>query len=461
MAREKMTPYRPRFDFKHVVVWTTAVVFSGLSTDRASADYPVSVISIAPTAEDVTIEAPVVPARQKLIAFRGTVGTTYDIDIQAPTEPALVMGVGATVDAVSFDSETSIVSITATYNGEAIIANKNVEIPSSSFLIILDPGVNKSGAVVSRARKSRARVARATDNCYGPGASPELYVDNGDEFGDDPGLIDPQVPSDNDLSVGLPAGSQVSFGSTNDFDWCFIPPTAASPFVGFNVSGPSGSTVRLTTSLSPDALDVVGSFVGADLAPINFAIFSENIQVSVDIDDQNGSAFSSFNVPLITGSTAITSLLPSGLKARAQTSASSSVDRKILFGQREKVSIVPQSTVVRTPELSFTGFVDDPELFGETIELVRAERGRDCTNSAALTSSRSPNGRASPLVAMREVVIGRAPIDNTGAYSLKVPSSAIFPGGSNKSNLSAQINGNAVRQSREISLSRQARSNRR
>lgn len=423
------------------------LILPGLALAQTS--FSASLNTISPTAEDVTGELPPFPSRLNAFGFVGTTGSTYTITFDVSAEPTLTVAVGADIASYSFDSTTSQLTLSVTYSGASILSPSYVDLPTSSFLVILDPGVTNAQAArfshLTRKLKRRtlARATQSTASCYGPKTDPDFYANETSDFGDNDGLLDESSGDPVDLTVGLPLSVPGSYASTNTFLWCFIPPTAANPKTGFTLTGAKSARATLGFTASPELVQYLGDRASKSLTPAGTAIFSGDVQVSTAVTDVSGGAQIGLSLLLTDGLTAVE------IPTVTQTALGSAgtQKREITLAPREPVSVVPDTTVVSRPSLSIDGVVD-PQFEGEIIELIRVDDERHCK---AINVSAGING----------IVIGRDTIAPGGSWNISVPSSALFPNNAKKTNIVARIVGNVTQQSRQISLTNKNRKNRR
>lgn len=453
---------------------------------NAEADFQASLTSIVPDTTAITDDLPPVPLRQSIFGWQGAVGQSYVITFQATSEPSLVMGVGCRVISTSYDAMNTSLQVVVEYQGEQILVDDAIELPSQTFLVILDPGVDStqlaSFSSEPSAKGPGAKESATSTGCYGPGADPSLYRDESGDFGDDNGLNDPADGTEDTsaTTVGLPFEAAGSFGSTNTFYWCVIPTQAGVNRVGFGLVGAKSSLARLDFFLSAGLLSFLSGREGKSVTAANLAIFSGTQQVSIDVDAEDDGARATLRAKLERGLTTVDTSDTAAQSVRAVTrlpakarhvpasrrraaarrglSLSVSADdttsqsddlvrRSILFGVREPVSVSPQNNQVTTKAVSFFGFVDDPTLAGRIIEIVKTDEAptRCTVGSSAVTGK----------------IIASAPIASDGSWNVKIPTTAVFSNNKKKATVVAQVQGDATRQSREISLSNANRNNRR
>lgn len=428
----------------HLVLLMTAPLFLFQQNCFALGD--AAVLGISPSTTDVSAELPPVPARLSLFGWQGTPNTTYTVTFSTASEPALVVGVGATVESTSFDGTLQLLTVVVRYAGASIITPSTVILPESSFLIALDPGISNSSTAIKGAANTSSR------SCYGPAAEPTKSDDTSGDFGDENGLLDPPTPSTADLTIGFPSSAPGSYLSTNSFLWCIIPSDSTSFNPGVKVVGTAGKIDQVKLFLSNKLID--SNKPGSTSTSIvkTLALFSESFQVSTNIRDLGNGLATDASLLFETGNSSVgqdpgsSNLGDPGDSMNPQNKARGDVTRSFEFGVREIVSLAPTDVSPAGSALGLFGFVADETLFGEVIELVRIQNIK-CPTTQATGS----NG----------VVIGRDTISSTGGFNLKIPTSAAFPNNNKTSNLVTRIVGNQSQQSRQISLTNQTRNSRR
>lgn len=400
-----------------------------------------TVLDISPAAVDVSEQTPPAPSRIALFGWQGTPGTTYSVRFSVVQEPALIVAVGAEVLATAYDSSAKVSTVVVSYTGEKILVDDVVSVPESSFLIALDPGVDANvlpnGSGISK-------------ECYGPGANPGLYKDDSGDFGDDDGLNDPSEPSNSEQLVGFPAQFPGSFASTNTFYWCVVPPSGAIQGAGLGILAEKGANARLGLTLSDAMIGFMGGRLSRTLTVENLAIFSEDLQVGVDVKDVAQGASIDLLVPVEDGSTKIaprsaalvSSRVRRSLKTARATADTSLNRRTIHIGVQEALTLSPDNLKVVGKNVLFSGFVDDLSLVGEFVEIIRIGGKSKCNVEISAVSG---------------TVIARGKIQPDGSYNVKIPSSAVFNQNNKNSKLVARIPGETARSSREVSLSNRNR----
>jgi len=360
------------------------------------------------------------------------------------------------VDSNYSDVEKSL-TLTVEHTGETIIANRQVDLPTNSFLVFIDPGLGTTDKSISGSARAKVRLTSSKADCagYGPGRDLDLYApddkdDKKNDFGDDNNLGKTPPSDPTDETLGLPTGVAPSYFSTNVFDWCLVPPTSGAPYLGLEVVGQKSLNARVSASLSPDAIDYIGSVSGSNIDAKDIGIYSETTQVSNEVTvDDDGRALASVIAPLVAQSTDIT-VIDEAETAGVQRvrAAADRENRIIIFGKEAEVAIVPSngSNIVKGDDFSMDGSVDE-DLVGETITLLRIDKSRDC----AEISTR----------AVREVVIARDVVSDSATFSLKVPTSTLFPNGRSRTSVAARIGNDQERRSNEVSLSSRGRNGRR
>lgn len=407
-----------------------------------------AVLDISPTANNVSEEIPPAPARVSLFGWQGVTGTRYDIRFEIEDEPSLIVGVGAQVLTSSFDTATNILSVAVLYSGEKILADDAIELPENTFLIALDPGVSASVLPLKAKSKVHSRATQLSQPCYGPGAKPGLYRDTSGDFGEDDGLNDPEETSNDEQLVGLPTTAAGTFASTNVFYWCVVPPRGSTQGVGLRLKGAKNETARVSMTLSPSLLSFMGSRLGRTVASTNLAIFSDELQVAVDVDNSSDGATASLTLPLDSKSTkvTVTGTADAGTApAEVDANASDLEQRTISLGVKEPLSLAPDSLQVIGKKVLFSGFVDDPALVGLFVEILRIGSAGKCTIKI------SDGGT------VRGTVIARGKIQADGSFNVQIPASAVFNQNKKNSRIVAQIPGESARASREVSLTNRNR----
>lgn len=429
----------------------------------------VSIESISPNAADVTEEVPVLGGRLSAFAWQAVAGTSYVVRISVAAEPALVVGVGAVIDSTSFDSGSKILQVDLTYEGKSILTDDAVVLPENTFMLALDPGINEGSAQGTLTIQSNRVEVRANDSrkCYGPGSDPKKFIGSNNDFGDDDGLFDPKTPDADDETLGLPNSAPGSFLSTNSFYWCVIPASTNGADVGFKAQAKSRSRDSVSFFLSPALLDKLSGNVGKDLSAANLALFSGGVQASVNVFEEGAGTIGFADLLFIDGEISLqsdsfsTNALTTARKfpaLKAEAAGTNLVTRSFSFGVREAISFAPETLKPSSRNLDFFGFVGEPEFIGGLVEILRIQNRRcDPAEPSSLTQKLTVGTKA----INQGVVVARGIVQPNGAYQVKVPTSVLFPGNSNKSNLVANIVGNQVQQSRQISLTNRSRDNRR
>ena len=428
----------------------TAVI--SLSINAAFAD--VSVVDVSPAANDVSEQAPAAPARMSLFAWQGTAGSQYSIRFSIDKQPSLVVGVGADVKNTSFDSSSKILTVVLSYNGDKILADENISLPDNSFLVVLDPGIDGTllPFTTKEIKRNPSISGETVRNCYGPGAHPELYADESGDFGDDDGLNDPESPSEEVSTVGLPQEAAGTFASTNVFYWCVVPPQGSSQSAGLRLLADKDSRAKLQFNLSQSLIDYMGLRLNRTINSSNLAIFSDDFQVGVDVSNTGSGAAISVSLPVNSNSTVIN---PSTAALVARATTSSSLDKRtITVGVKEPLTLAPNTLQVVNNKVIFTGFIDDLSLVGQFVEILRIDPKGKC--GIDLSAIRSRQGIGSRATTVKGTIIARSPVQSDGSYSVKVPASAIFNGNS-KTKVVARIPGDSTKTSREVSLSNRNR----
>ncbi len=424
---------------------TLFLLFFLVSQQRCHALGDATVLDISPAATDISAELPPVPARLSLFGWEGTPNTTYTVRFSTASEPALVVGVGATVEETSYNGTLQILSVTVRYSGVGIISPSTVILPEKSFLIALDPGIIPSSNQV------QSSAATSSRPCYGPAAEPQTSDDTSGDFGDDKGLLDPPTPSTADLTIGFPSSAPGSHLSTNSFLWCVIPTDSSSFNPGVKVIGGAGKVDQVKLFLSNNLIGSNSPGNTASSLLRTLAIFSEGFQVSTRFLDTGSGLATSASLLFESGTASVgddsgsTNLGDQGDSTNRPNRARGDVTRSFEIGRRENVSLAPTDRSPTGNALGFFGFVGDEALFGEVIELVRIQKNR-----CPATQSTGTQG----------VVIGRDTISQTGGFNLKIPTSAAFPNNNKTSNLVTRIVGNQAQQSRQVSLTNQTRNSR-
>jgi hypothetical protein len=404
-----------------------------------------AVLGISPSATDVSAELPPVPARLSLFGWQGTPNTTYTVTFSTSSEPALVVGVGATIESSSFDGTLQLLTVTARYSGAGIIAPSSLVLPENAFLIALDPGISSPPNTV------KSSAATSSRPCYGPASQPSTSDDTSGDFGDDNGLLDPPTPSTADLTIGFPSSAPGSYLSTNSFLWCVIPSDSSLFNPGVKVIGGAGKVDQVKLFLSNNLINANQPGSTSSSLVRTLALFSEGFQVSTNIRDTGNGLATDASLLFEQGNSSVgqdqgsSNLGDQGDSVNRPTKARGDVTRSFEVGIREIVSLAPTDVSPSASSLGLFGFVADETLFGEVIELVRIQNIK-CPS----TQSTGTKG----------VVIGRDTISPTGGFNLKIPTSAAFPNNNKTSNLVTRIVGNQSQQSRQISLTNQTRNSR-
>lgn len=432
-----------------IVILFAAVISNAVS---AHADFAPAVATIAPAATEITDQLPPVPARMRLFGWSGSAGSTYTVTFSGiSSEPALVVAVGATLTGTSFDSGTDELTVTLDYDGETILANSDVDIPTGSFLLFLDPGVDP--ATLTGAQPSAER-------CYGPGADPSVYANDGSDFGDDDGLNDPSESNPDDTTVGYPTTAAGSYASTNTFFWCAVPPRNGLLTTGIRLSAASGATGRLQIHASSGLLTFLSDLIGDTVTAANAALFSDLVQGAINFSNDTDGTSISISAPIEDNSAVIntaTSLLVATKKKRLKgkahvlataTASSSLAKRSFTIGKRERLSLAPTTSAptAAVQTVGVFGFVDDPTLEDTPVYVIRLGGSTRC--SIAVNT-------------IFGTVIGRGIINSAGKWGATLPKTAIFRNNAKKSKLVSVVAGDATRQSREVTLTNKSRNNRR
>lgn len=427
--------------------FVSALVFRPCSS---FADFAVESVSISPAAEDVSDQVPPMPPRQIGYAWRGQIGADYEISFQVSQEPAFAVAVGALISSTSYDDDSGIFTVSLTYNSDGILTDDLIDIPSGSFLVVLDPGISATAAAARIDNQVMVQAASSTD-CYGPGANPDLYKDDSNDFGDPGGLLDP-VKEDNE-SVGLPASVHGSFASTNAFYWCLVPPTLNRTEVGLRLKAQSGKRGTYSFHASESLLDYLSDKQNTQLTASNLALFNGEVQVSTDVQGDDGVSvtaifdFIAGQTSLIAGSTGkkVEDRRAKNNKVKAAADTDSLVAKTLTLAKRELITIVPDNTDVTDTTLDVSGVVDDPELVGSQVQILRVA---------------IPNCRFQVL-GVTGAVVARGTVSSDGSYNIDVPAKKLFVRGSKTATIVARIVGNTIRQSREITLTNKNRGLRR
>lgn len=429
---------------KKILLATLLVLSASLVGNGAQAQ--TTLVAITPDATDVSEQLPPLAQRLSGFGFAGIAGTDYDVVIETADEPALVVAVGADINDMSFDQGTGLLSVSVTYSGEQVLTDERVELPSSSFFIILDSGA--SPAAAGAPSVAAAKADKSTNRCFGPGYDLSVFEEQTGNFGDEEGLLEPE-PKPQDAGAGFSTAARGAYASTNSFYWCALRPSGAS-LLGFELVGGKDDIGRLSLFL-PDAY--LAAQTGVDVSTIlarQFAVFGEGVQISIDTEDVDAGVLSSGEISFEEGATSARSSPAMGAAARAslprtQPATSANLQRKQLtIGAREPLSLAPDDLKPNQPQVELFGFVDDLALVGQFVEVVRLEK-------ACGTGTQAASG----------TILARVPVQSNGSWGTNLSSNAIFPNDKKKSTLAAQITGDATRQSREVSLSNKNRGNRR
>jgi hypothetical protein len=454
MLSMRLTQRRFRL-FTVLTSWGIALAAAIWVLPTAQAEFQASVDTIIPSAEDVSGVLPPLPKRLAPYAWQGTPGTDYTITFSVSQEPAVVIGVGAEIRETSFSSSEALLTVRVSYNGSAILTDDSLEFPSQTFMIILDPGISSNTVRVSQPGK----LPLATDDtreCYGPGRAPSNSTNTNGDFGDDDGLADPPQPRPEDTTVGLPADAPGSWISTNSFYWCYIPPSSGDFDLGFKSRGPSGATDKVQFYLSDRYKSFLTSRSTETLNARELALFSNDLQTSIAVQDVSNGLLISAELDYIEGSTNLTSstsiAITNALMRRKSSppralaaTIESLISRSFSLGLREEISIAPDTIKPSGSPIGFFGFVSDPELTGALVQIIRLQK-RQCISTQASSAT--------------GVVIARTTVSASGSYRTRVPNSTVFAGGTRRSTVAARITRGSVQQSREVTLSNRSRNNR-
>ena len=418
-----------------------AIVFwACLTLKNAQCDDQITVQSISPAAEDITDEVPNLGGRITAFAWIGDEATSYTVKISIDTEPALVVGVGAVITNTSFDAQSKILTVQAEYNGDRITADDAVLLSENTFIIALDSGVPSGGE----------RVSVTSSECYGPGSNPKIFRETqNDDFGEDDGLVDrPSSGNKNepDQNLGFPQQARGTFASTNSFYWCAVPPIQGGIDVGLKVLAFKNSVDHSEFYLSSNYIDYLNQKAVKKISPSTLAIFTQGVQVSPFVTQRSGGALAEVELEFVEGSTSITG---SDESPPLTPSSTELVSRTFTLNPQETVSIIPETTEPTSFEITFSGFVADPDSIGRIIEVVRFDRASP------------PLANFHTSFASSGVVVARDIVASNGSYSSKVPSSAIFPNNASRSDIASRVIGKEVQSSRQISLTNRTRDNRR
>lgn len=418
-----------------------------------------SLVSISPSATEVSEHIPPLPLRITAYGFQGVSSTTYTARFQVTPEPALVVAVGAEITSMSYDSGQSFLDVTVSYSGETVLTGPSFELPSSSFFLFLDEGADPTVQVHRTAASGNKSDAR----CYGPGADLDRFDEEDGDFGDDDGLADPSPPASEDEGAGFPETARGSYASTNTFLWCSVRPDGE---VKFEIAAPQDKVGRYTLFLPDSFLASVRSENVSTIQASRLAVFTLGNQISIDLSDVGSGVLAEATVPFEDGRvrvddtsvTAVATAFERRAALRAAATAATSIGRKQLsITARLPLSISPDDAVQKRADTSVEifGFVDDPALVGELVDIIRI----DVNGCVDLETSVAAAGGIG-IRAFTGTVISRTPVQSDASYQATLPSSSVFTNNSKKSEVTAKISGDVTRESRQVSLSKKSRGNR-
>ena len=404
----------------HLVV---ALAFAALAIELASAQNAPSItlVNITPSAEDISTQFPT-PSDVKMVSFyfRGTLGTRYSAVFAADAEPASVIGVGANIDATSFDTSAKQLTVSFVFD-RPVIGEEGKPVPNTEFQLIIDPGAARdftpiprpSGGFAPPPRNNGASTS-ATSECYGPANKT------------------PRAPGE----LGPPVQGAGTFMSTNIASWCEIPPSAESPYFGFRFIAPSGTSGYVKKKIAPGLLALLSSLVGKTLDATNIAVFNTGFEASKSVvATPDGGVLITLTFDFLQTATRLKDAVSATTK-QTGVKSTASVSKTILTAEEEAISLSPTDTKVTTAKTTLYGFI-----------------ANDALGTAKSISIQRKSGS-------KITTIGKATINSDGSYTKSISSTTLFANQS-RATLLATLVGNAARASREVSLQNKTRNSRR
>lgn len=378
-------------------------------------------VSIVPSATRNDDQFPSAPPRTSTFYFKGKKGTSYVAVFSVPSNPALVVGVGANISSTSFDESSRLLTVNFVFDS-SVLPPLGKPFPKDTFLIAIDPGAPRTFTPKPRPPSGkppgREMLTSAVTECYGP--------------------LNQVPPSDD--KPGPPLEAAGTFMSTNVAEWCVVPPNADAPFFGFQLRAGVAKTGYLKKKLAPKLVGLLSTLSGITISGNNTAIFSDDFEVSKSITPtDDGGLLINIKVSFDKNSTVVRpSASTSGVSAKATTST-----KTITTSEEEDLSLAPKSTTVTRAKAALYGFVDDPTLLAGSTVLLQRQNGETLET------------------------VGTATVGSDGSYATKIKSAKLFKKSKASTsalktvNLTATIIGDAIRSSRTITLTNRIRNSRR
>lgn len=208
-----------------------------------------SVVSITPSAQDVSDMISGAPENVELFAWMTNIDSDYEVIFSVDPEPVMLVLVGADMDANNRWVNNGDGTITVNFLSRELI-DSNADLPEGSTIsiIALVPAV---------------------------------------ELGED----------------GPPQEMNGSYLATNVSSWQLIPPTENSVSFGYQLSGPAGEKGYIHMFMPDSLIDLMSQFSGKDLAIKDLAVYNDDSQYSLAVDAVAGGALVNVNVIFSEGNT--------------------------------------------------------------------------------------------------------------------------------------------------------------